>query len=120
MAALFGGWSNTDLSKFDDDKNFAFLNVGSVDSFVGTWSKTIPSFGGVKWTKRWILQELALGGAYPRIIGSPQAVGDFLQEWVQVAGVDGFNSSQIISPGTFEDLIKYFWPELKKRKLIRE
>ncbi|KAJ4305058.1 hypothetical protein N0V90_000588 [Kalmusia sp. IMI 367209] len=120
MAALFGGWSNTDLSKYDDDEDFAFSNVGGVHSFIETWSKTIPNSGGIKWTKRRILQELALGGAHPRIVGSPQTVADFLENWVKEAQVDGFNFSQIISPGTWEDLIKFLWPELRQRGHIWE
>lgn len=118
MAALFGGWSNTDLSHFDDDEDFTFQTVGGVHSFVETWSKTIPDSGGIKWTKRRVLQELALGGAHPRAIGSPQTVADIMQRWVDEADIDGFNFAHTISPGTFEDLIKFVWPELRKRGVI--
>ncbi|EXJ79750.1 hypothetical protein A1O3_08033 [Capronia epimyces CBS 606.96] len=118
MAALFGGWTDTDLSQFDDDEDFTFQTVGGVHSFVETWSKTIPNSGGIKWTKRRVLQELALGGAHPRAIGSPATVADILQRWVDEAGVDGFNFVHTVSPGTFEDLIEFVWPELKARGVI--
>jgi hypothetical protein len=45
-------------------------------------------------------------------------VADILQKWVDVAGVDGFNFSYAVSPGTFEDMIKYLWPELRRRGVI--
>ncbi|TVY57610.1 Dimethyl-sulfide monooxygenase [Lachnellula cervina] len=114
-AALFGGWTNHDLSKYGEDEDFKFTGSGAIQSMVNTWSATIPGTDGVKWTRRRVLQELAIGGAHPRAIGSPQTVADILQKWIDVAGVDGFNLSYAISPGGFEDMIKYLWPELRKR-----
>lgn len=57
-----------------------------------TWSTTIPGTDGVKWTRERVLQELAIGGAHPRAIGSPQTVADILQKWIDVASIDGFRS----------------------------
>ncbi|KAL4897036.1 luciferase-like domain-containing protein [Aspergillus ambiguus] len=118
VATLFGGWTNNDLSKFTDDEDFAFAAVGGIQSMISSWSKTVPNSNGLKWTKRRVLQELALGGAHPRAIGSPSTVADILQRWVDVAGVDGFNFSYAISPGTFEDMIEYLFPELQRRGVI--
>ena len=117
-ATLFGGWTGADLSKFEDDEDFAFAAVAGIQSLIQSWSKTIPNSNGLKWTKRRILQELSLGGVHPRAIGSPTTVADILQKWVDVAGVDGFNFSYTVSPGTFEDMIEYLWPELRKRGVI--
>ncbi|GES58460.1 xenobiotic compound monooxygenase [Aspergillus terreus] len=118
VATLFGGWTNNDLSKFTDDEDFAFAAVGGIQSMISSWSKTVPNSNGLKWTKRRVLQELALGGAHPRAIGSPTTVADILQRWVDVAGVDGFNFSYTVSPGTFEDMIEYLFPELRRRGVI--
>ena len=118
VATLFGGWTNNDLSRYEDDDDFAFTGVGGIQSLISSWSKTVPNSNGLKWTKRRVLQELALGGAHPRAIGSPQAVADILQRWVDVAGVDGFNFSYAVSPGTFEDMIKFLFPELRRRGVI--
>ncbi|TVY45330.1 Dimethyl-sulfide monooxygenase [Lachnellula subtilissima] len=114
-AALFGGWTNHDLSKYGEDEDFKFTGSGAIQSMVNTWSATIPGTDGVTWTRRRVLQELAIGGAHPRAIGSPQTVADLLQKWIDVAGVDGFNLSYAISPGGFEDMIEYLWPELRRR-----
>ena len=43
-----------------------------------------------------------------------------METWVDEAGVDGFNLSYATTPGTFEDLIKYLWPELKRRGVLQE
>lgn len=114
-AALFGGWTNHDLAKYGEDEDFKFTGSGAIQSMVNTWSATIPGTDGVRWTRRRVLQELAIGGAHPRAIGSPQTVADILERWIDVAGIDGFNLSYAISPGGFKDTIKYLWPELRKR-----
>ncbi|KAH6679203.1 coenzyme dependent N5,N10-methylene tetrahydromethanopterin reductase [Halenospora varia] len=114
-AALFGGWTDHDLSKYGEDEDFKFSGSGAIQSMVNTWSTTIPGTDGVKWTRRRVLQELAVGGVHARAIGSPQTVADVLQRWIDVAGIDGFNLSYAISPGGFDDMIKYLWPELRKR-----
>jgi alkanesulfonate monooxygenase SsuD/methylene tetrahydromethanopterin reductase-like flavin-dependent oxidoreductase (luciferase family) len=117
-ATLFGGWTGADLSKYEDDEDFSFTTLSGIQSLIQSWSKTIPNSNGLKWTKRRILQELALGGVHPRAIGSPATVADALQRWVDVAGVDGFNFSYTVSPGTFKDMIKYLFPELRRRGVI--
>jgi FMN-dependent oxidoreductase (nitrilotriacetate monooxygenase family) len=114
-STLFGGWTNHDLSKYGEDDNFKFTGSGAIQSMVNAWSATIPSTDGIKWTRRRVLQELANGGAHPRAIGSPQTAADTLQKFINEAGIDGFNLSYAISPGNFEDMIKYLWPELRKR-----
>lgn len=118
VAALFGGWTSADLAKFSDDQDFAFSGPGAIQSMVSAWSKTIPNSGGITWTKRRLLQEIAVGGFNAKIIGSAKTVADELERWVEVGGVDGFNLSYAVSPGSFEDLVKFLWPELKKRGVL--
>jgi hypothetical protein len=79
------------------------------------WSKTVPGGEGIKWTKSRIAKELALGGPHLKAIGSPATVADILQRFVDEADIDGFNISYAISPGNFEDIIKYLLPELRRR-----
>ena len=119
-ASLFGGWTGTDLSKFDDDADFAFSGPPAIQGLINSWTATVPGTKDVKWTKRRVLQELAINGAHPRAIGSAKTVADIMETWVNEAGVDGFNLSYATTPGTFEDLIKYLWPELKRRGVLQE
>ncbi|KAK5716939.1 hypothetical protein LTR17_016232 [Elasticomyces elasticus] len=116
-AALFGGWSGTDLSQFSDDEDFAFRGPTAIQSMIAAWTATAPS--GLKWTKRRVLEELAITGAHPRVVGSPTTVADAMERWIDEAGVDGFNISYATTPGTFEDLITYLWPELKRRGVLQ-
>ena len=119
-AALFGGWTGSDLSTFSDDEDFAFAKLGGIQSMIKAWTATVPGTQGLKWTKRRVLQELAISGAHAKAIGSPKRVADILQHWIDAAGIDGFNLSFATTPGTFEDIIKYLWPELKARGVLQE
>lgn len=121
-AALFGGWTGTDLSQFSDhDENFSFKNgPPAIQSLIDSWTKTVPGLENVKWTKQHVLQQLAISGAHPRAVGSPQTVADILEEWIEKADVDGFNISYAVTPDTFEDIIRYLWPELRKRGVLQE
>lgn len=114
-ATLFGGWTGTDLSKFSDDEDFRFTGPGAIQSLVNTWTATVPGTEGVKWTKKRVAQEIAIGGPHARAIGSPKTVADILEKWVEESGVDGFNLSYAIAPADFEDIVKYLLPELRAR-----
>jgi alkanesulfonate monooxygenase SsuD/methylene tetrahydromethanopterin reductase-like flavin-dependent oxidoreductase (luciferase family) len=99
--ALFGGWTGADLSAYGDDEDFKFTGPGAIQSIVSSWTATIPGSDNVKWTKRRVAAELALGGPHPRAIGSAKTVADRLQRWVNEAGIDGFNVSYAVCPGGF-------------------
>ena len=120
-ASLFGGWTGTDLSKLSDDEDFAFNpKAPAIQSMINSWTESVPGTAGLKWTKKLVLENLAISGAHPRAIGSPTTVANILQQWVDEAGVDGFNLSYATTPGTFEDLVTYLWPELRKRGVLQE
>ena len=87
---------------------------------INSWTATVPGTAGLKWTKRRVLQSLAIAGAHPTAIGSPQTVADIMQTWVDEAGIDGFNIGYAITPGTFEDIIDHLLPELRRRGVVQE
>ncbi|KAL3472384.1 luciferase-like domain-containing protein [Aspergillus californicus] len=113
--ALFGGWTGADLGKYGDDDDFEFTGPGAIQSIVSSWRATIPGSEGIKWTKKRVAQELALGGPHPRAIGSAKTVADILQKWIAETDVDGFNISYAVGPGDLEDVVRYLIPELKTR-----
>ncbi|KFY32117.1 hypothetical protein V493_00513 [Pseudogymnoascus sp. VKM F-4281 (FW-2241)] len=118
--ALFGGWSGIDLSTYSDDEDFRFVESKAVQSMVNHWAQTVPGLGDVPWTKSRISEFLLVGGNGAKVIGSPTTVADELERWVTEADVDGFNLSYATNPGTFDDIIKYLLPELRKRGLFWE
>jgi alkanesulfonate monooxygenase SsuD/methylene tetrahydromethanopterin reductase-like flavin-dependent oxidoreductase (luciferase family) len=116
--ALFGGWSGYDLSKYGDEDDFRFLDDAppAVRSMVNHWASTSPA--GLTWNKKTIAEHLILGGNGQKIVGSAKTVADALENWVEVADVDGFNLSYGSLPATFDDIIEFLLPELRKRGLV--
>ncbi|OJJ60295.1 hypothetical protein ASPSYDRAFT_55909 [Aspergillus sydowii CBS 593.65] len=113
--ALFGGWTGADLGKYADDDDFEFTGPGAIQSVVSSWRATTPGSEGIKWTKKRVAQELALGGPHPRAIGSAKTVADVLERWISQTDVDGFNISYAVGPGDLEDVVRHLIPELKSR-----
>lgn len=119
--ALFGGWSGYDLSTYADDQDFRFVEAPAVRSMVNHWASTVPgSDGQKKWDKQTIAEYLVLGGNGAKVIGSVQTVADELERWVEVGDVDGFNFSYASIPETFDDIIEFLVPELRRRGLFWE
>jgi FMN-dependent oxidoreductase (nitrilotriacetate monooxygenase family) len=116
--ALFGGWSGYDLSQYDDDQDFRFVESAppAVRSMVNHWASFSPD--GLKWNKKTIAEHLILGGNGAKAIGSAKTVADALERWVEVADIDGFNFSYATIPETFDDIIEYLIPELRRRGLV--
>ncbi|KAK2809107.1 hypothetical protein FQN50_004161 [Emmonsiellopsis sp. PD_5] len=116
--ALFGGWSGFDLSKYGEEEDFRFTGPPAVRSMANHWASTVPGTEGKKWDRRTISEYLVVGGNGAKIIGSPKTVADELERWVEVADVDGFNFSYATIPGTFDDIIEFLLPELRRRGIF--
>ena len=54
------------------------------------------------------------------VVGSPQTIVDQMEEWVEVADLDGFNITRVTNFGTFEDFRDLITPELRQHSLIPE
>ncbi|KDN39382.1 Nitrilotriacetate monooxygenase component A/pristinamycin IIA synthase subunit A [Tilletiaria anomala UBC 951] len=111
--ALFGGWTGMDLGPFGDEDELRAAESNAIKSAVENFAHQAPSVG--KWTKGQVANQLKIGGLGPFIVGGPQKVVNELEKWVNEAGVDGFNLAYAITPGTFQDFIKYVTPELQRR-----
>ncbi|KAH0432696.1 hypothetical protein CcaCcLH18_06272 [Colletotrichum camelliae] len=114
--AFFSGNAGIDLSKYDLDAEIKPDDAkidGRVHSLVNSLKyrgDDIPT-----WTPRNIGKAMAIGGNGPVPAGSASRVADFLEEWVKVADLDGFNVGYVTSPGSFEDVVDLLVPELRRR-----
>lgn len=52
------------------------------------------------------------------IVGAPEQIADGMEDWFN-AGVDGFNLTYIVTPGTFVDFIDGVVPVLQRRGLVQ-
>ncbi|WP_134324926.1 LLM class flavin-dependent oxidoreductase [Cumulibacter soli] len=114
--ALFGGWAGVDLAGLAPDEPLVHVTTDANRSALDSFTRDAD--------RQWTIEELArwvsIGGRGPVITGSPTSVADQLQQWQDVADVDGFNFMYATMPGTFADLVEYLVPELRARGLIAE
>ncbi|KAK6465437.1 luciferase-like domain-containing protein [Scheffersomyces coipomensis] len=117
--ALFGGWTGIDLSKYDYDEELTKVESNAVRSFADSWTKKLPGEPEeLKKTRGYLSEHIAIGGVGVVIYGSPEEVADQIEHWVDVSGVDGFNLTYAVTPATYEDIVEYLIPELRKRELV--
>lgn len=76
---------------------------------------SVEMFGQGQWTLRDFIDAHAINVDGAMAVGSPQQVADDLQEWVEETDVDGFNLTNVITPGTFVDVAEHVIPELQRR-----
>ena len=110
---FMSGWMGVDLSEYDLDEPIGNVKSNAIQSAVANFQR--PNADGGEWTVRDIGRNGAIGGLGPFIVGSAAEVADTLQEWVEETDVDGFNLAYAITPGTFEDIVEFVIPELRKR-----
>jgi FMN-dependent oxidoreductase (nitrilotriacetate monooxygenase family) len=110
--ALWSGWLGSDLSRFDLDDPVAITDNEYLKS-------AVQMFGAGNWTLRDFVDARALGPEGPLTVGSPSQVADELQSWVEDTDVDGFNLTNVITPGSFVDFIDHVVPELQRRGVYK-
>ncbi|MGY0694450.1 LLM class flavin-dependent oxidoreductase [Virgibacillus sp. FSP13] len=114
--ALFGGWTGIDLSVYEPDQVISYIENDSIRSALEGFTKMDPNKG---WTVEEIKNFVGIGGMSAYTVGSPEQVADTMEQWVNEAGVDGFNIAYAITPGTFKDFIEYVVPILQERGLVQ-
>lgn len=114
--AFWSGSTGIDLSKYDLDQEIKPDDV-SFDARVHSAVDTLAYRGDdiPKWTPRNIGRLISIGANGPVPVGSPAQVADFMEEWVRIADLDGFNIAYVVVPGTFEDVVELLVPELRRR-----
>ena len=62
-----------------------------------------------------MVNQLQIGGSGILIVGDPEEVTEELIRWHEISGVDGFNFTYAVTPGSFEDLVEYVIPLLQEK-----
>lgn len=110
---FMSGWMGIDLSTYDLDEPIGNVKSNAIQSTVANYQAA--NADGGEWKVRDIARLGAIGGLGPFIVGSGAEIADQLQAWVEETDVDGFNLAYAITPGTFEDVVQFVIPELRKR-----
>ncbi|MGZ9712039.1 LLM class flavin-dependent oxidoreductase [Glaciimonas sp. GNP009] len=112
--AHFSSGTGIDFSKYEMDEPIRAVKNNAIESL--TKAITNP---GLEWTKRKLLDQLALGGRYATIIGSPSQVADALEDWMRDTDIDGFNLTRTVSPESFVAFVDLVIPELQRRGIYK-
>lgn len=110
---FMSGWMGIDLSRYDLDAPIGAVESNAIRSAVAAFQEFDDD--GREWTVRDIGRWAGIGGIGPVFTGSGETVADRLQEWVADTDVDGFNLAYAVTPGTFEDIVRYVIPVLTER-----
>jgi FMN-dependent oxidoreductase (nitrilotriacetate monooxygenase family) len=110
---FMSGWMGIDLAQYDLDEPVGNVQSNAIQSVVSNFEESAAH--GQEFTVRDIGRHSAIGGLGPTLIGSGAEIAEQLQEWVEETDVDGFNLAYAITPGTFEDIVTFVIPELRKR-----
>jgi FMN-dependent oxidoreductase (nitrilotriacetate monooxygenase family) len=62
---------------------------------------------------------LAAGNVHAKVVGGPERVADFIEEWFRAGAVDGFNVLFDELPSGLEAFVDYVVPILRRRDLYR-
>ncbi len=114
---LTSGWMGIDLAEYSLDDPIGNVQSNAIQSTVASFQSENPD--GREWTVRDIAEYSKIGGYGPVFVGSAGEVADQLQDWVEATGIDGFNLSYAITPGSFEDVVAHVVPELQRRGAYR-
>lgn len=90
--AQFVGYSGIDLTDYplDDELSLDSVKMDSgnaIHAILRALGEGDPS--GKPWTPRRIGLKQAMGGFHPLCVGTPAMVADHLEEWIDIADVDG-------------------------------
>jgi len=108
--AHFSSTTGIDLAQYGLDEPIRYQKTNAIESVVKNF--TAKDSG---WTKRKLLEQHALGGRYPLLVGSPTQVADALEHWIAETDLDGFNLTRTVTPESYADFIDLVIPELQNR-----
>lgn len=117
--ALFGGWTGINLGEYEWDQKLDEVESNAVKSMAEMWTKPFPGDPpDLEKTRAYIADKVSVGGSGVLFIGTPEEVADEIENWVDISGIDGFNFTYAVTPGTFEDIVDLLVPELQRRGLV--
>ena len=108
--AHFAAGSGIDLSRYGLDDEISYGTSNAIQST----TQVAKSRG---FTKRQLLDQVALGGRYPLVVGDGAAIARELESWMDDGEVDGFNVTRTVVPECWDDFVRIVVPALQERKL---
>ncbi|GAB6903300.1 LLM class flavin-dependent oxidoreductase [Kineosporia succinea] len=108
-------WSallDIDLAGLDPDKPLRHAETEGIRGLVDVFTTMDPDR---EWTPRSLAQFVGVGGGGPVFVGSPARVADEMEQWMEIAEIDGFNLADPIAPAGHREFVDLVVPELRRR-----
>lgn len=114
--AQYGGSTGYDLAQFKDkDAFFEYKHTEHGQSRAASLTTDAPK----KLTVQEVLARFETIGKDHVLVGNPKEIADAIQYQVEEMGIDGYNLSHFITPGSIEEFINLVVPELQKRGIYK-
>jgi|ERR1700733_604862 len=118
--AKWCGWTGFDLAEYQDDAPIAEIRTEASRSALGMLTRANPDR---TWTVSDLRYFVSMGNRPRRrngLFGTAAEVADRMEEWMDVAGVDGFNLLPCPPSSGVADICDLLVPELRRRGLFRK
>ncbi|GAB6930742.1 LLM class flavin-dependent oxidoreductase [Paenibacillus sp. JCM 10914] len=105
-----------DLSAYSDDEYLEYVPTDHGQSLAALFTKDAVKPQTVGEIKKALS---SIGSRGLLIVGDPEEVADRMEQWMVETGLDGFNLTQVVTPGTLQDFIELVIPILQQRGIYR-
>ncbi|UFS60657.1 LLM class flavin-dependent oxidoreductase [Subtercola endophyticus] len=107
----YSSMTGIDLAKLDPERSFATVTTEGGRTQVERYKEN---------TVREATADFLRNGMREFImVGTPVEIADQIEALVEETGIDGFNYTPFVSPGSYRDLVELVVPELQRRGLMR-
>ncbi len=108
--AHFAAGTGVDFSRYGLDEPIVYGTSNAIQST----TQVAKSRG---FTRRQLLDQVALGGRYPLVVGDGAGIARELESWMDDGEVDGFNLTRTVVPECWDDFVRIVVPALQERGL---
>jgi alkanesulfonate monooxygenase SsuD/methylene tetrahydromethanopterin reductase-like flavin-dependent oxidoreductase (luciferase family) len=110
---------NFDFSDKELDEPLSAEDVAAMTGIQGIRNQVIEATGKDNPTVRDFVTVSGRGRLAHPVVGGPNELADYFEEWFTTPACDGFVIAGTHMPGAFEDFVELVVPELQRRGLFR-
>jgi FMN-dependent oxidoreductase (nitrilotriacetate monooxygenase family) len=112
---LLGAWTGLDFDKVGQEKLLAIAEKADQRGLLESLRRTDPDR---TWSPDQLAEVFAFGTS-ALTIGGPETIADWMEEYIETTGADGFNVASVIQPGTVKSFIDLVTPVLQARGRVQ-
>lgn len=112
---LLGAWTGLDFDRVGEDKLLEIAAKADQRGLLESLQRSDPAH---RWSTDELAQVFAFGTS-ALTIGGPERIADWMEEFIEHTGADGFNVAAVIQPGTVASFIDLVVPVLQKRGRVQ-